>query len=50
MDKLRELSYKHKKFLKEQGFNPADFLLVETTAEAYVFYYIKSKTLWNFRR
>ena len=50
MNDLRELNEKHKKFLKEQGFNPVDFLLAETTAEAYVFYYIKTKTLWNFRR
>ncbi|MBS4958829.1 MAG: hypothetical protein KHZ99_17615 [Clostridium sp.] len=38
----RALREKQKRFLKEQGLNPEEFLSLGTAADYYKFYYIKT--------
>ena len=50
MKNLKKLSREQKKFLMEEGLDPRDFLVERSTPEAFVFYNIHTKVLWNFRR
>lgn len=47
---MRELNKKQISFLKENKLDPKDFLLERTTMDDYIFFNIKSKTLWPIRR
>lgn len=50
MKKLQKLTREQKQFLINEGLNPRDFLVERATPEAFVFYNIHTKVLWNFRR
>lgn len=50
MKQLKKLTREQKKFLMEEGLDPRDFLIERSTPEAFVFYNIHTKVLWNFRR
>lgn len=41
-ENCRALREKQKRFLKEQGLNPEEFLSLGTAADYYKFYYIKT--------
>lgn len=43
MENYRELTEKQKRFLRDYGLDPGEFLSVITSAEDYTFYHIKSK-------
>jgi len=40
--RCKELNQKHIRFLKEQGLDPKEFLLLETNAYHYKFYHIST--------
>lgn len=42
LENCKELKEKQKIFLEEQGLNPKEFLSLETSADHYKFYYIKT--------
>ena len=50
MKQLKKLTREQKKFLMDEGLDPRDFLVERATSEAFVFYNIHTKVLWNFRR
>lgn len=50
MKKLKKLTREQKKFLINEGLNPADFLVERATPENFIFYNIHTKVLWNFYR
>lgn len=50
MKKLKKLTREQKKFLINEGLNPADFLVERATPEKFIFYNIHTKVLWNFYR
>lgn len=43
LENCRELIEKQKRFLKEQGLNPEEFLSLGTAADYYKFYHIKKE-------
>lgn len=50
MKKLKKLTREQKKFLINEGLNPADFLVERATPENFIFYNTHTKVLWNFYR
>ncbi|MCF0149681.1 MAG: hypothetical protein HUJ77_14950 [Clostridium sp.] len=50
MENYRELKESQKKFLREYGLDPKDFLSVETSYDHYTFYHIKSNKEVSLRR
>lgn len=50
LENCRALREKQKRFLKEQGLNPEEFLSVSTSAEGYTFYHIKKRKEVSLRR
>lgn len=50
MENYREFTEKQRKFLREYGVNPSDFLSVSTSAEGYTFYHIGKRKEVSLRR
>lgn len=50
MENYRELTEKQKRFLREYGVDPGEFLSVNTSAEDYTFYHINKRKEISLRR
>lgn len=50
MENYRELTEKQKRFLREYGVNPNDYLSFFTSYDHYTFYHIKKKEEVSLRR
>lgn len=48
--KLKELKEKHQRFLRENGYNPEEFLYCKSDAESYTFYHIALGKYLTIRR
>ncbi|WP_326511376.1 DUF6906 family protein [Clostridium intestinale] len=50
MKNPKKLTRKHKKFLSEQGLNPEEFLIMQSTSENYKFFHRNTKQIVDIRR
>lgn len=50
MENYRELTEKQKRFLKDYGTNPSEFLSVSTSFDSYTFYHVVKRKEVSIRR